>query len=164
MVWRRFWRPAVARTGPCGHPLFSAAKKRAKISKWRQMQAFSNSVSEWCGRAVAARLLPDSCPVPSCPAAGSCPVPARFLPRSARFVRLGRRPASHPRPISKVADLGSRLGLSIQARGPDGLVVGFRRFGIGRWKARHSTFPTGCLRAKTDEVSSSTFGGIGFFA
>jgi len=109
------------------------------------------------------RFLPGSCPVParflpgSCPAAGSCLVPARFLPRSARFVRLGRRPASHPRPISKVADLGSRLGLSIQARGPDGLVVGFRRFGIGRWKARHSTFPTGCLRAKTDEVSSSTF-------
>ena len=31
--------------------------------------------------------------------------------------------------ISKVADLDSRSGLS---RGPDGLVVGFRRFGIAR--------------------------------
>ena len=39
------------------------------------------------------------------------------------------RPASHSRPISKVADLDSRSGLS---RGPDGLVVGFRRFGIAR--------------------------------
>ena len=37
--------------------------------------------------------------------------------------------ASHPRPISKVADLDSRSGLS---RGPDGPVVGFRRFGIAR--------------------------------
>ena len=37
--------------------------------------------------------------------------------------------ASHSRPISKVADLDSRSGLS---RGPDGLVVGFRRFGIAR--------------------------------
>ena len=39
------------------------------------------------------------------------------------------------RDLSKVADLDSRSGLS---RGPDGLVVGFRRFGIVRWKARHS--------------------------
>ena len=31
--------------------------------------------------------------------------------------------------LSKVADLDSRSGLS---RGPDGLVVGFRRFGIAR--------------------------------
>ena len=43
-------------------------------------------VSEWCGRAVAARLLRGSCPDPArrpVPARflpGSCPVPARFLP------------------------------------------------------------------------------------
>ena len=70
-----------------------------------------------------------------------------FLPPSRRFVfsclcrvhepmrmrRFGDRfdlaSASHSRPISKVADLDSRSGLS---RGPDGLVVGFRRFGIAR--------------------------------
>ena len=70
------------------------------ILKWRQMRAFSGSVSEWCGRAVAARLLPGSCPVPArrpVPARflpGSCPVPARFLPGScpvpARFLPDGR--------------------------------------------------------------------------
>ena len=41
---------------------FQPCKKRAKILKWRQMRAFSGSVSEWCGRAVAARFLPGSCP------------------------------------------------------------------------------------------------------
>jgi len=35
----------------------------------------------------------------------------------------------HARPRNKVGDLDSRSGLS---RGPDGLVVGFRRFGIAR--------------------------------
>ena len=74
--------------------------------------------------------------------------------------RAGGRTSSQPDVFSLatyrrlIADLDSRSGLS---RGPDGLVVGFRRFGIARWKARHSTFPTGFLRAKTDEVSSSTF-------
>ena len=33
---------------------FQRCKKRAKILKWRQMRAFSNYVSEWCGRAVTA--------------------------------------------------------------------------------------------------------------
>ena len=67
---------------------FQRCKKRAKILKWRQMRAFSGSVSEWCDRAVPARLLPGSCPVPAqrpVPARflpGSCPVPARFLPGS----------------------------------------------------------------------------------
>jgi len=41
---------------------FQPCKKRGKILKWRQMRAFSGSVSEWCGRAVAARFLPGSCP------------------------------------------------------------------------------------------------------
>jgi hypothetical protein len=59
VVWHRFWRPAAARTGPYGQPLFSGqrCKKRAKIlklMKWRQMRAFSNYVSEWCGGAVIA--------------------------------------------------------------------------------------------------------------
>ena len=91
VIWRRFWRPAAARTGTCGQPLFSAAKG-VQILKWRQMRAFSGSLTEWCGRAVAARLLPQQPPsgrfLPgSCPAParllllpGSCPVPARFLP------------------------------------------------------------------------------------
>ena len=67
---------------------FQPCKKRAKILKWRQMRAFSNYVSEWCGRAVAARLLRGSCPIPArrpVPARflpGSCPFPARFLPGS----------------------------------------------------------------------------------
>ena len=71
--------------GTCGSvrsATFQRCKKRAKNIEMAAMRAFSNSVSEWCGRAVAARLLPDSCPVPSCPAVGSCPVPARFLPDS----------------------------------------------------------------------------------
>jgi hypothetical protein len=55
-------------------------KKRAKILKWRQMRAFSGSVSE---RGAAVRLLPGSCPVPpSCPVPARRPVPARFLPGS----------------------------------------------------------------------------------
>jgi len=81
VVWRRFWRPAAARTGPCGQPRFSALQKTGKnIEMAANAKRFSGSVSEWCGRAV---LLPGSCPrfLPgSCPAAGSCPVPARFLP------------------------------------------------------------------------------------
>ena len=61
---------------------FQRCKKRAKILKLRQMRAFSGSVSEWCGRAVPARLLP-----------GSCPVPARWPGRN----RLGRAvPAQEP--------------------------------------------------------------------
>ena len=95
VIWRRFWRPAAARTGTCGQPLFSAAKG-VQILKWRQMRAFSGSLTEWCGRAVAARLLPQQPPsgrfLP-----GSCPVPARFLPdnraapASASVGRLLRR-------------------------------------------------------------------------
>jgi len=83
---------------------FQRCKKRAKILKWRQMRAFSGSVSEWCGRAVAARLLPGSCPVPARFLPGSCPVPARFLPGSCPVParrpgrnRLGRAvPAQEP--------------------------------------------------------------------
>ena len=97
--------------GTCGSvrsATFQRCKKRAKKIEMAAMRAFSNSVSEWCGRAVAARLLHGSCPVRflptatgscpaparftawflpgSCPAAGSCPVPARRPGR----IRLGR--------------------------------------------------------------------------
>ena len=41
---------------------FQACKDRRKILKWRHMRAFSGSVSEWCGRADAARLLPQQPP------------------------------------------------------------------------------------------------------
>jgi len=88
---------------------FQRCKKRAKILKWRQMRAFSGSVSEWCGRAVAARLLPGSCPVPArfLPGGwflpGSCPVPARFLPDGragtasvGRFLRRSRAATAAP--------------------------------------------------------------------
>ena len=34
---------------------FQRCKGRAKILQWRQMRAFSNYVSEWCGDAVTAR-------------------------------------------------------------------------------------------------------------
>jgi len=81
VVWRRFWRwrPAAARTGPCGQPLFSAAKNVHKNGG--KCERFPIYVSEWCGRAVAARLLPGCC----CPVAarllpGCCPVAARLLP------------------------------------------------------------------------------------
>jgi hypothetical protein len=110
-----FLAPGRGTYGSVWSAAFQRCKKRAKILKWRQMRAFSGSVSEWCGRAVPARLLPGSCPtagrflprgrtVPasrpngSCPAgrflpSGSCPaeaVPARLLPGScpvpARFL------------------------------------------------------------------------------
>jgi hypothetical protein len=91
---------------------FSALQKACKrILIWRQMRAFFNSVSEWCGRAAVlpgscpapARFLPDSCPVPAqrpVPARflpGSCPVPARFLP-SGRFLP-GSCPAAGSCPV-----------------------------------------------------------------
>ena len=41
---------------------FQGCKDRRKILKWRHMRAFSGSVSEWCGRADAARLLPQQPP------------------------------------------------------------------------------------------------------
>ena len=41
---------------------FQGCKDRRKILKWRHMRAFSGYVSEWCGRADAARLLPQQPP------------------------------------------------------------------------------------------------------
>ena len=41
---------------------FQGCKDRRKILKWRHMRAFSGSVSEWCGRADAARMLPQQPP------------------------------------------------------------------------------------------------------
>ena len=78
---------------------FQRCKKWAKILKWRQMRAFSGSVSEWCGRAVA------SCPAP---AAGTAQRPGRNRPdpgrsrasyrlEAERFLPRGRTvPASRP--------------------------------------------------------------------
>jgi hypothetical protein len=37
---------------------FQGCKDRRKILKWRHMRAFSGSVSDWCGRAEAARKPP----------------------------------------------------------------------------------------------------------
>jgi hypothetical protein len=49
VVWRRFWRPAAARTeGPCGQPLFSAAKGVQEYYNGGKCERSSNSVSE-CG-------------------------------------------------------------------------------------------------------------------
>ena len=118
---------------------FQRCKKRAKILKWRQMRAFSGSVSEWCGRAVAARLLPGSCPVParflpggrflpgscpaparflpgSCPAAGSCPVPARFLVPSGRLLPGRFLAGSWPVPARQPGSI--RLGRAVAAQEP----------------------------------------------
>ena len=56
--------------GPCGQPLFSAAKKTGKnIEMAANASVFTFQVPYRSGAAV--RLLP-----------GSCPVPARFLPGS----------------------------------------------------------------------------------
>jgi hypothetical protein len=75
VVWRRFWRPAAARTGPCvvsGEPAVSAqggVLKHIKMPKWRHMRAFSSSVSEWRGDAVTAsgnRLVTASGYVTAC--------------------------------------------------------------------------------------------------
>ena len=41
---------------------FQGCKDRRKILKWRHMRAFSGSVSEWCGRADAARKPPQHPP------------------------------------------------------------------------------------------------------
>ena len=120
---------------------FQRCKKACKrILIWRQMRAFFNSVSEWCGRAAVlpgscpapARFLPDSCPVPaqrpvparflpgSCPVPAQRPVPARFLPGSCPVparrpgrIRLGRAvPAMVPARRSRAATgrTSSRLG------------------------------------------------------
>ena len=88
--------------GTCGSvrsAAFQRCKKRANNIEMAAMRAFPNSVSEWCGRAVAARLLHGSCPVRFLPTAtGSCPAPARFtawfLP-SGRFLP-GTLPARRP--------------------------------------------------------------------
>ena len=100
---------------------FQGCKDRRKILKWRHMRAFSGSVSEWCGRADAARLLPQQPPsdraasartqAASAPAAAWRPgsirlaagrmlrrllprqtVAASRRPRMAREVSLGKRP------------------------------------------------------------------------
>jgi len=77
VVWRRFWRwrPAAARTGPCGQPLFSAAKNVHKNikngGKCERFPILCVGVVRPCGCCpVAARLLPGCC----------CPVAARLLP------------------------------------------------------------------------------------
>ena len=72
---------------------FQGCKDRRKILKWRHMRAFSGSVSEWCGRADAARLLPQ--PPPRAPAASARP-PAAAAPAAAGrpgSIRLGRADA-----------------------------------------------------------------------
>ena len=53
----KFLAPGRNTYGSVWSAAFQPCKKRAKILKWRQIRAFSNYVSEWCGRAVAARLL-----------------------------------------------------------------------------------------------------------
>ena len=75
---------------------------------------------------TARSTLPDSASPPIASSKRLCQRGGRGRARPRLAVILA---ASHPRPISKVADLDSRSGLS---RGPDGLVVGFRRFGIAR--------------------------------
>jgi hypothetical protein len=91
---------------------FQRCKGRAKVLKWRQMRAFSGYLTGWCGRAVAARLLPQqppsgrflpgSCPVPGRFLAGSWPVPGRFLagswPVPGRFL-AGSWPVPAQRPV-----------------------------------------------------------------
>ena len=71
----------------------------------------SNSVSEWCGRAVAARLLPDSCPVPAQqPVAAARFLRARFLPGSCPTAGPGRKqdpPLGRPVPAQEASEPGS---------------------------------------------------------
>jgi hypothetical protein len=91
-----FMAPGRGTYGSVWSAPFQRCKGRAKVLKWRQMRAFSGYLTGWCGRAVAARLLPQQPPsgrfLP-----GSCPVPVRFLPdnraapASASVGRLLRR-------------------------------------------------------------------------
>ena len=135
---------------------FQRGKNWAKILKWRQMRAFSGSVSEWCGRAVPARLLPGSCPVPArrpVPARllpGSCPVPARFLPTQrpvpscpvpARPVPARFLPGSCP---TAGQELGrNRLGRAVPAQEPGSN----RRTTLGCCTALVRTLPTVAVAA-----------------
>jgi len=110
--------------GTCGSvrsATFQRCKKRAKNIEMAAMRAFSNSVSEWCGRAVAARLLHGSCPVRFLPTAtGSCPAPARF---TAWFLP-GSCPAAGSCPVRYLPDgragsasVGRRSGSSCAGAG-----------------------------------------------
>ena len=81
---------------------FSALQNTCRNIELRQMRAFSNYVSEWCGRAVAAQLLP-----------GSCPIPARFLPSSRLQLPGSCEPGSCPVPARRPGPAGSRIRLSV---------------------------------------------------
>jgi hypothetical protein len=100
VVWRRFWRPAAARTGPCGQPFFSAGKKCATEilkngGKYERCPIL-------CRSGVAVRLLP-----------GSCPIPARFLPSSRLQLPGSCEPGSCPVPARRPGPAGSRIRLSV---------------------------------------------------
>ena len=110
--------------GTCGSvrsAAFQRCKKRANNIEMAAMRAFPNSVSEWCGRAVAARLLHGSCPVRFLPTAtGSCPAPARF---TAWFLP-GSCPAAGSCPVRYLPDgragsasVGRRSGSSCAGAG-----------------------------------------------
>ena len=57
-----FLAPGRGTYGLIPSAAFQGCKDRRKILEWRHMRAFSGSVSEWCGRADAARLLPQQPP------------------------------------------------------------------------------------------------------
>jgi len=76
---------------------FQGCKDRRKILKWRHMRAFSGSVSEWCGRADAARKPPQH---PPSDRAASARTQAASAPASARAWRPGSiRLASGQHPL-----------------------------------------------------------------
>jgi hypothetical protein len=93
VVCRRFWRPAAARTGPCGQPLFSAAKrcKHVEIAANASVLRFCIGVVRPCG----------CCPAPAAAtfsgraAAGRTPAgaaPATAWRRGSNRLEAGQQP------------------------------------------------------------------------
>ena len=107
---------------------FQGCKDRRKILKWRHMRAFSGSVSEWCGRADAARLLPQQPPsgraaaartqAAAAPAAAQRPGSFRLAagqhpPRGRTDAAVAGRMLGRQLPRQNGCCLGCRLGKRI---------------------------------------------------
>ena len=100
-----FLAPGRGTYGSVWSAAFQGCKDRRKILKWRHMRAFSGSVSEWCGRADAARMLPQQPPSDRAASArtqAAAAPAAAWRPGSIRLAAgqhpLGGRAASASRP------------------------------------------------------------------
>ena len=128
-----FLAPGRGTYGLVRSAAFQGCKDRRKILKWRHMRAFSGSVSEWCGRADAARLLPQQPPsgraaaartqAAAAPAAAQRPGSFRLAagqhpPRGRTDAAVAGRMLGRQLPRQNGCCLGCRLGKRI-LRGRD---------------------------------------------